>query len=438
MLTILGPRNPASQFCDKLSRRDFLRIGGLGLGSLALPQTARADVKKPAHKAVIMIFMTGGPPHQDMYDLKMDAPAEIRGPFKPIATNVPGIQICEHLPKIAARMEKFAAIRSMVGSDGGHSQYQCTTGWSPKRAPAGQWPSLPAVVSKVQGPVDASTPPGVSLWYNWNEPNPGPGFLGAAHAPFEPIGNEKNNMVLRNITLDRLADRRALLGTFDRLRADLDAAAPNGGDRFQEQALGILTTAKLAEALDLSKEKRETAERYGRGDATKRLASVPQHFLTARRLVEAGARVVTLNHAVWDWHDNNFKNAQQQFPIFDNALTALIDDLNERGMGDDVTVLAWGEFGRTPKINDKAGRDHWPAVSCALMAGGGMKTGQIIGSTDRTGGAAKDRPVTFQEVYATLYHNLGIDVNQATIPDLQGRPQYLVEAGVQPIRELVS
>jgi len=438
MLTILGKRNPSHQFCDKLARRDFLRIGGLGLGGLTLPQLLRAETPQPSHKAVIMIFLTGGPPHQDMYDLKTEAPAEIRGPFRPIATRVPGIQICEHLPRIAGMMDQFTPIRSMVGCEGGHSQYQCTTGWSPTKAPVRQMPSLPAVVSKLQGPVGGSTPPGVSLWYNWNEPNPGPGYLGASHAPFEPIGNEKNNMILRNMTLDRLTDRRALLGSFDRLRSDLDAAALHGGDRFQEQAFGILTSGKLAEALDLSREKREVIERYGRGDASKRLASVPQHFLTARRLVEAGARVVTLNHAVWDWHDNNFKNAQREFPIFDQALTALVTDLKERGLGDDVTVIAWGEFGRTPKINDKAGRDHWPAVSCALLAGGGMKTGQTIGSTDRTGGAAKDRPVTFQEVYATLYHNLGIDVQQATIPDLQGRPQYLVEPGVEPMRELVA
>lgn len=443
MLTILGNSHPSTPFCDGLSRRDFLHVGALGMGGLSLPQLLRADAtpgRRSSHKAVIMIFMTGGPPHQDMYDLKTDAPVEIRGPFQPIATSVPGIQVCEHLPRIAASMEKFAPIRSVVGSSGGHSQYQCTTGWSPTSLPAGKWPSLPAVVSRLQGPVHSSTPPGASLWYKWgDQPNPGPGFLGAAHTPFEPIGGERKNMVLESITLDRLNDRRRLMRSFDDLRTQRDAhSLLGGGDPFQEQAFDILTSGSLARALDLSQEDPQVVARYGEGDATKRLASVPQHFLLARRLVEAGARVVTLNHAIWDWHSKNFDNAERELPIFDQAITALVEDLDERGMLDDVTVLAWGEFGRTPTINKQAGRDHWPRVSCALLAGGGMRTGQVIGATDRMGGQATDRPVSFQEVYATLYHNLGIDVSQATIPDLHGRPMYLVESGVQPIRELVG
>jgi hypothetical protein len=443
MLTILGKPEQASRLCDGLSRRDFLRIGGLAVGGLALPDLLRAEAAqgtRASHKAVIMIFMTGGPPHQDMYDLKTEAPAEIRGPFRPIATKVPGIQVCEHLPRIAGLMDMLVPIRSLVGSVGDHSQYQCTTGWSPRRPPVGHWPSLPAVVSKLQGPAHASTPPGINLWYKWSEqPNPGAGFLGAAHAPFEPIGNDKANMVLKGITLDRLQDRDTLLRGFDQLRNELDAGSTMEGiDAFRQQALGILTSARLATALDLSKENPKVAERYGKGDASQRLASVPQHFLLARRLVEAGARVVMLNHAIWDWHGQNFQNAAKQFPVFDRALTALVEDLHERGLGNDVTVLAWGEFGRTPKINRNAGRDHWPQVSCALLAGGGMNTGQVIGSTDRLGGHAKDRPVAFQEVFATLYHNLGLDVNQVTVPDLQGRPQYLVEPAVLPLRELVS
>jgi hypothetical protein len=443
MLTILGKPERTHRFCDGLSRRDFVRIGSLGLGGLSLPRLLEAEAAqgtRSSHKAVIMIFMTGGPPHQDMYDLKTEAPQEIRGPFRPIATNVPGIEICEHLPRMAAMMDKLTPIRSMVGSDGGHSQYQCTTGRSPGKAPAGRWPSPAAVVSKLKGPVRPGTPAGVNLWYKWSEqPNPGPGFLGAAHAPFEPIGNDNQNMVLKDVTLDRLHDRRGLLRSFDRLKNELDVGSSMDGiDAFREQALGILTSDNLAGAPDLSKENPKVAARYGKGDASQRLASVPQHFLLARRLVEAGARVVMLNHAVWDWHGQNFSNAEKQLPIFDQALTALVEDLHERGLADDVTVVAWGEFGRTPQINKNAGRDHWPPVSCALLAGGGMRNGQVIGSTDRMGGHAQDRPVTFQEVFATLYHNLGIDVDQATVPDLQGRPQYLVEPGVRPIRELVS
>jgi hypothetical protein len=440
MLTILGKPTPAGRYCDGISRRDFLRIGSLGLGGLSLPNVLRGEAARgrKSHKAVIMIFMTGGPPHQDLYDIKTQAPAEIRGPFKPIATKVPGIQICEHLPRIAARMDKFVAIRSMVGSAGQHSQFQCTTGWKPNPQPAGGWPSIGAAVAKLQGPVNRSVPPCNSLWFRWNEPNPGAGFLGTSHAPFEPKGEDRKNMVLNGITLDRLHERRALLDSFDGLKKERDASGALAGlDSFREQAFDILTSSKLVDALDLSKEDPKLVKRYGRGDDTKRLASVPQHFLVARRLVEAGARFVMLNHDVWDWHNQNFTNAQEKLPVFETALTALVDDLNERGLLEDVTVLAWGEFGRTPRINNNAGRDHWPRVSCALLAGGGMKTGQVIGSTDRDGGEARDRPVHFQEVVATLYHNLGINVNLATVDDLSGRPQYLVESGVQPMREVI-
>lgn len=437
MLTLLGK---PSRLCDGLSRRQFLRIGGLGLGSLSLPQILRAEAsagKRPGHKAVIMIFMTGGPPHQDMYDLKTDAPAEVRGEFKPIDTRVPGIQICEHLPRIAERMDKFAAIRSMVGSDGGHAQFQCTTGWGPTGPLGRSRPSLGSAASRLQGPVNTDVPASINLWYPWSEPNPGPGFLGTTYAPFEPKGADRVNMVLKGISLERLQQRRELVGNFDRLKRDWDAGAAAGMDAFQDQAFSILTSSKLVDALDLSKEDPRSRERYGKGDDTVRLPSVPQNFLMARRLVEAGARVVLLNHTTWDWHQGNFTNARKVFPVFEQALTALVDDLHVRGLANDVTVIAWGEFGRTPKINKDAGRDHWPRVSCALLAGGGMKTGQVIGATDRLGGEARDRPVTFQEVFATLYHNLGIDVNQATINDLNGRPQYLVDSGVQPLRELV-
>jgi hypothetical protein len=266
------------------------------------------------------------------------------------------------------------------------------------------------------------------------------------HAPFKPNADGMGSMVLKDVSFDQLADRRTLLASFDGLRREVDSGGgTEGADRFTQQALHILTSSKLAEALDLEREDPRLRDRYGRGspdpagygDAGPLLND---YFLAARRLVEAGVRVVTLAYGRWDWHGKphgtTFENARNHLPMLDLGLSALIDDLYERGLDKDVSVVVWGEFGRTPKINPQGGRDHWPAVSCALLAGGGLRTGQVIGSTNRLAEYAKDRPVHFQEVFATLYHNLGIDVRTATVNDLTGRPQYLVE-GVEPIAELV-
>jgi hypothetical protein len=249
-------------------------------------------------------------------------------------------------------------------------------------------------------------------------------------------------LVLNGITLDRLADRQSLLQTFDQFRREVDGSGlMSGMDAFNQQAFGVLTSSRLLEALDVQREAPRVRERYGKGDAKVHGDAAPmlnEQFLVARRLVEAGARVVTVAYGFWDYHGNNFKNARADLPLLDQALTALLDDLHERGLDRDVSVVVWGEFGRTPTINKDGGRDHWPRASCALLAGGGMRTGQVIGATDRLGGEPTERPVTFGEVFATLYHNLGIDVNRVTVPDLSGRPQFLVPEGALPIRELVG
>ncbi|MBC8355846.1 MAG: DUF1501 domain-containing protein [Planctomycetes bacterium] len=454
MLTIQGPTHSSAAFCDRVSRRDLLKIGSLGVAGLTLPRLLRSEAAagiKNSNKSVIMIYLVGGPPHQDMFDLKPNAPVEVAGPWRPIETNVPGIEICEAFPMLARIMDKLVPIRSIVGSQSGHDAVQVFNGFDPKKPkPAGGWPQFGSSVAKVQGATGAAAPPFVSLCYPcthgpYNEP--GSGFLGTSYSPFRPMGPTREDMVLNGVTLDRLGDRQQLLKSVDRLKRDVDNTTTlEGIDTFTSQAIDMLTSSKLADALDLSKEDPKIVERYGTGDPTKFMDGngaprVPQSLLAARRLIEAGARVVTLNYSKWDWHGgaNNsiFKREAEDFPPFDKCVSALVEDLHERGLDKDCTVIIWGEFGRTPKISAQVGRDHWPRVNCALMAGGGMKTGQVIGATGRLGGEAVDRAVTFPEIYATLYRNLGIDANLATIPDLGGRPQYLVEGQPQPLSELV-
>lgn len=464
MLTIAGRPNSNPGFCDGVSRRDFLRIGTLAAmgtaGGWALPDLLRAESLsgRKSPKSVIMIYLVGGPPHQDMFDLKPEAPKEIAGPWRPIATNVPGFEICEAFPRLAKVADKLTVIRSLVGNQHGHDAIQVFNGRDPRRPkPSAGWPQFGTMVSKLQGPAYPDSPPFVSLCYTcthgpYNEP--GPGFLGMAHSPLRPLGDTRNDMVLNGVTLDRLADRESLLKSLDVIRRDIDQTSTmTGFDAFTEQAMGLLTSSRLAEALDISQEDPRVVARYGTGDPTIMMDGngaprVPQSLLIARRLIEAGVRIVTLNYSKWDWHggrntegrvDNSiFVREEEDFPIFDQCVSALVEDLHLRGMADDCAVVIWGEFGRTPKISSIVGRDHWPQVNCALMAGGTMQHGQVIGATDRIAGEAVARPVTFGEVFATLFHHLGIDPGLTTINDLNGRPQYLVEDAAKPLAELVS
>ena len=458
MLTLTGRPDSGSKFCDGLSRRNFLRVGTLGaMGlstGLSLPRLLQAESaagRRGSPKSVIMIYLVGGPPHQDMIDLKPDAPKEIAGPWRPIPTNVPGFEICEAFPRLAQMADKFAVVRSLVGNQAGHDAIQVFNGHHPRKpTPQGGWPQFGSVVSKLQGAFDVATPPFISLCYPcthgpYNEP--GPGFLGASQSPFRPMGPTRDDMVLNGVTLERLADRKSLLKSFDLFRRDVDTTTMmTGMDAFTEQAMGLLTSSRLAEALDITKEDPATIARYGTGDPTKFIDGngaprVPQSLLLARRLIEAGARVVTLNYSKWDWHGGSyntiFKREAEDFPIFDQCVSELLEDLHARGLDKDCSVFIAGEFGRTPTISAQVGRDHWPQVNCALLAGGGMKTGQVIGATDRLAGEAVERPVTFGDLYATLYRNLGIDTTQTTVNDLNGRPQYLIEDGATPLPELV-
>ena len=426
------------------------------MGGLSLPQILQAEAGTEnrgeptprsgrSHKAIIMIFLPGGPPHQDMFDLKMDAPSEIRGEFKPIPTNVPGIEICELFPRLAGMMDKFTIIRSIVGATGGHDSFQCMVGRNNKNQPQGGWPCIGSNLSSIEGPVDPSMPPFVGLappmgHMEWADAGQS-GYLGIAHSPFKPSGPGKTDMVLDGVTLERLSDRKGLLASFDRFRRSADSSGVmEGMDAFSRQAFGILTSSKLAKALDIQQENPRVRERYGKGipgnvaDGGPRLM---EQFLMARRLVEAGARCVTLAFSRWDWHGGNFKRGRQDMPMLDQGVTALVEDLHQRGLDKDVSVVVWGEFGRTPKINKNAGRDHWPRVSCALLACGGMRTGQVIGSTTRLGEDAKDRPVHFQDVHATLNHQMGINPATTATRDLTGRPHYLGDRQYEPMKEVI-
>ena len=456
MLTIRGAGS-GRRFCDGLSRRDFLAIGGLswGAGGLSLAGLWRAEQaqaapapgdKVPRHKSVINIFLAGGPPHQDLWDLKTEAPSEIRGEFKPIQTNVPGIQICEVFPLLAQRIDSCAIIRSVVGCELAHDAVQCMTGWpAASLRSIGGRPSLGAAVARIQGPTDPAVPPFVGLTAKTQHPpwaDPGqPGFLGPAHGAFRPDGPDLDNMLLKDLSLERLADRRTLLSSVDRLRRDADASGIMAGmDAFGQRAFDVLSGSRLLGALDLTKEDPATRAAYGDGKPYQwqydGAPTANEHLLMARRLVEAGVRVVSLSYGRWDSHGDNFATVRDHGGKLDQCLSALIDDLKTRGMLDDVAVVVWGEFGRTPKINAAGGRDHWPQVSSAVLIGGGLRTGQVIGATNRLGEHATDRPVHVQEIVATLYHTLGIRTAETTLTDPSGRPQYLVEK--LPIGELIG
>jgi len=424
-----------------LSRRSFLSIGGIGM--LSMPELLLAQKQNgTSHKAVINIFLGGGPPHQDMWDIKTQAPAEIRGEFKPVSTSVAGIQIGESFPQIASMFDKFTAIRTVVGSDGGHDGYQCMTGWSRRETVSGTtYPAIGAVASKVLGSVDPSVPVAVGLaeptQHNpWSEAG-GAGYLGETHKPFKPNGEMMKDLKL-NLNVERFKNRKELLAGFAGISKDVDDAIT--ANLFTEEAFGVLTSSSLVNALDLSQEDPKVRERYGDGKPFKfqydGAPTVNEHVLIARRLVEAGARSVSLSYGRWDSHGSNFDLVRDHGAKLDQCVSALVEDLDQRGMLNDVMVVVWGEFGRTPKINAGGGRDHWPQVSCALLAGGGFRHGQVIGSTNRLGEVPESRPVHIQEVCATMYKALGIDTMSTTLIDRTGRPQYLLDHR-EPLKELV-
>lgn len=444
MLTIHGRRMP---FCDGLNRREFLKIGGLAMGGLTLTDLLAAEARagvKSSNKAVIMVYLPGGPPHIDLVDMKPDAPVEIRGPYKPMETKVSGIQITEHMPKIAGMMDKFTLIRSLVGARDEHASNLCLTGYPIGENRNNFWPSLGSVVSKVQGSADRTIPPFVELTPKTQHApysNPGhPGFLGLAHSSVRPSGEMMQDMELKGVSLSRLSDRRRLLEAVDRHRKVMDASGTlEQLDGVSERAFDLIMSDRFAKALDVTQEDPKVRERYGKGSSAPITDAAPDwndQFLVARRLVEAGVRCVTLGFGGWDYHQFWDPKPGAQGERLDQALSALVQDLHDRGMDKDVSVVCWGDFGRSPRFNKDGGRDHWPAVSFGFLAGGGMRHGQVIGSTDKFGEQADERPVHYRDVFATLYHSLGIDLESTPLYDSENRPQYLM-AGHKPLEELV-
>jgi hypothetical protein len=414
----------SQRFCDGLSRRNFLRVGAFGAGlTLADQLRAKAGTGAPRAtqslslpKAAIMVYLPGGPSHIDTYDPKPDAPAEFRGEFKPIATSVPGVQLCEYFPMQARMMDKLAVVRSLVANDE-HSDSYVMTGYTEqvnRAAAQGQHPSFGSVVSKLRGSA-GDVPPFVSLY--GMSLGTEPGYLGVAHRPFTPDGPGKENLRAK-YDGTRQDDRKDLLARFDAARRDADASGTMAGmDAFTQRAFDMIASGTVRKALDLKQEDPRARDRY----------KGVEQFLTARRLIEAGVGCVTLSYGGWDTHSSNFKTLKQQLPGLDRGIANLVQDLDDRGMLDDVATVVWGEFGRTPKINTSdAGRDHWSPVMSALVAGGGLKMGQAVGVSSARGEYPKDRPYKVPHLLSTLYRAVGIDP-ATTFPSGSGRPMYVLD-----------
>lgn len=453
-----GRRSGCAEFRQTLqaSRRSFLRAGVLGAAGLSLAdllrREARASTSTGRQPSAIILWMRGGPSHIDMWDPKPDAPVEYRGEFGVQPSCVPGILLSDMLPMCGRIMEKWSIVRSLHHHDAGHSSGDqiCFTGY-----PAGPnpdeniHPSCGSIVSKQLGHLNPELPAYVMIPRLL--PGAGPAYLGVAHKPFETGADPANpgpfqvpNFALpQGITLDRIGDRRQLLASFDQLRRDVDNSGQlDALDRFQQKAWDILTSPAARNAFDLDREPAPLRERYGflppfDPKASNRCGAPAwsQRILLARRLVEAGVRLVTVDLRWWDTHVKGFESLRLGFlPRFDRAYSALLEDLEARGLLDSTLVIAWGEFGRTPRVNNDAGRDHYPNVFSAALAGGPVRGGRVVGASDARGAFPKTNPRTPQDVLATLYRHLGIDTEQQYVNGT-GRPITVLPDG-KPIEEL--
>jgi len=434
MLTLTANRR--ARDCDGTTRRDFLRVGALGAGTLGLPgllaaRAQAADAGRPVKDtSVIWVWLSGGPTHVETFDPKMTAPSEYRSVTGEVKTCVPGVTLGGNFEKMAANADKMAFVRSFAHTNSGHGggTHFLMTGYNNRNIDNGGLPTRPSIGSiaaRVRGANHAETgmPTYVRLGGIGSD---GPAFLGTAYAPFGSNAEAKRSMSLQT-PLERLDDRRSLLAGFDRFNRNADrTGVMDGLDAFEKQAFNLVL-GQAPKAFDLKAEDPRTVARYGGG--------LGQQLLVARRLCEAGCGFVTATYGGWDMHGNIQKAMNSRGPHVDHAVGTLVEDLHQRGLGDNVLVVVSGEFGRTPRINKNAGRDHWAPLTTLALAGGGLKMGQTVGKSDDRVSRPAINPLSPQDLMATVFHVLGIDTNMQLL-NQAGRPVFMIEDG-KPIADLV-
>ncbi|MBI3860751.1 MAG: DUF1501 domain-containing protein [Planctomycetia bacterium] len=434
MLSILGDRR--SRDCEGTTRRDFLRVGALGAGGLGLPGllAARAQAAQSGlpvkDTSVVWLWLGGGPTHVETFDPKMTAPAEFRSVTGEVETTLPGVTLGGTFPEMAKVADKMAFVRSFAHRNSGHGggTHWVMTGYDNRQVDNGGKPSRPslgAIAAKARGANHAKT--GIPTYVRMSAIQAdGPAFLGTACAPFDPQGQARKNMNLET-KLERLSDRRALLDGLDRFQRDADATGlMNGLDEFENQAFNMIL-GDATRAFDISKEPNNVVATFGKG--------LGEQMLVARRLCEAGCGFVTINYGGWDMHGQIKNGMKNRGPQVDRAVAAFVNDIAERGLNEKILLVVTGEFGRTPRINRNAGRDHWAPLSTLALAGGGLKMGQVVGESNANAEVPKTAPIGPQDLMATVFSVLGLDP-KLQFTNLSGRPTFLLEEGA-PIRELV-
>ncbi len=422
--------------CDGASRRDFLKVGALGLGGWTLAdllraRAAAASTGQPTRNtSVVWLWLGGGPTHVETFDPKMSAPAEYRSMVGAVPTNVPGIELGGVFSRMARVVDKMAFVRSFAHQNSGHGggTHWVMTGYDYPPADAGQpqiKPALGSILSRYRGPNNSAT--GLPTYVRLNGTyGDGPAWLGSAFAPFDTGGNARSNMDIK-VALDRLADRRTLLKNFDTMNREVDRSGLlQGLDSFEGQAFDLILS-RARKTFDITREDPRTRDRYGKG--------LGEQMLLARRLCEAGVGFVTLHFGGWDMHGGLVQGMKSLGPQVDHAVAAFVEDLTARGLDKDILLVITGEFGRTPRINPSAGRDHWAPLSTLALAGGGLRMGQVIGESSAKAEVPKSTPITPQDLMATVFHVLGIPAD-LHYKDQSGRPVPMIDGG-KPIAELV-